>query len=152
MFRMPHSFAAVALLLVIVATCGAQRAARANDTGALIGGLIAGAIVYELLDDDDDYCRTYRYYGPPPYYRPPVYYPSYPRYYRPSGGVTIWYEGRAPSCGTYTYREHRPRYGQDQYWRAPSHGQRKVGPPAAYRRPGKKAGGGRYHPPRRYGK
>ncbi len=152
MFRVTHSWAAIALVVVVAATVCVQRPARANDTGALIGGLIAGAIVYELLDDDDDgYCRTYyhRPYYSGPYYRPPTYYyPSYPRYYGPSGGVTVWYEEHGPSWGG-CYRD----YGRGQVygdgWRAPSHAKRNVGPPPGYGRPGKQ-GGGKYHPPKRY--
>lgn len=152
MFRVTHSWAAIALLVVVAATVCIQRPARANDTGALIGGLIAGAIVYELLDDDDDgYCRRYHrgYYSPGPYYRPPTYYPSYPRYYGPSGGVTIWYDECYPSRRTYGYRDCGPSHRYGDGWRGPSQGKRNVGPPRGYGKPGKR-GGGRYRPPKCY--
>ncbi len=151
MFREIRSYAAIAVLLVIGATLGAQRPARANDTGALIGGLIAGAIVYELLDDDDDYyCRRYYdgYYYPRDYYYPPTYYRSYPRYYRPRSGVTVWYE-QPPFGGAYYYRDYGRGHGYGDGRRAPSHAQRGVGPPPLYRKHGKQ-GGGKYQPPRRY--
>jgi hypothetical protein len=151
MFRATHSYAAIALLLVLAATLGVQRPARANDTGALIGGLIAGAIVYELLDDDDDrYCRRYYdgYYHPQRYYRPPVYYRTYPRYCRPSSGVTVWYDV-GPSWGTYRYRDYGRGCGDGDWRRARSHAQHNVGPPPLYRKHGKQ-GGGKYQPPKRY--
>ena len=154
MSRTAYSFAAVTLLIAAVATFGAPRIARANDTGALIGGLIAGAIVYELLDDDDDgpYCRRYYHYDSYPgrYYSPPVYYRQAPRYYTPSYGTTIWYDQRYPSRRTRYYRDYdwAPRYAAPG--RAPSHAQRNVGPPPLYQKHGKKARGGKYQPPRRY--
>jgi hypothetical protein len=151
MYRATHSYAAIALLLVIGATLGVQRPARANDTGALIGGLIAGAIVYELLDDDDDYYgRRYYdgYYYPRDYYRAPTYYRSYPRYYAPRGGVTVWYEDCGRSRGGY-YRDYGYGRSYGDGWKARSHAKRKVGPPPRYRKYGKQ-GGGKYGPPRRY--
>lgn len=151
MYRATHSYGAVALLLVIGATLGVQRPARANDTGALIGGLIAGAIVYELLDDDDDYYGRRYYDGycyPRGYYRPPTYYRSYPRYYAPPTGVTVWYEDCGRSWGGY-YGDYGRGRGYGDGWRARSHAQRDVGPPPLYRKYGKQ-GGGKYQAPKRY--
>ena len=58
---------AMVLALAVAMTFSLQRAARANDTTALIGAIIAGAIVYEALDDDGPKYRApkhYRYEGP----------------------------------------------------------------------------------------
>jgi hypothetical protein len=134
----------VALLLVVAGSFGLQRAARASDAGAILGGVIAGAIVYELLDDDDDYgCSSY-YYGSPGYYRPPRY--RYYDYggcdYRPPVVQYRYYDygPRGRGCGSnYNYYD-----GPRTSYRAPSHAQRNVGPPPGY---GK---GGRYRAPGRY--
>jgi len=144
MGRTAYRVSVVALLLVLAASFGLQRAARAGDTGAVIGGILAGALVYEMLDDDDGYCYGHTYYYTPRYYRPPVH-----RYYG--------YYDYCPPVIEYRYYDHRPRsYGYDRYYdgsrysfkaqRAPSHAQRNVGPPPGYGR------GGKYAPPRRYGR
>ena len=136
----------IALLLVLAASFGLQRAARAGDAGAVLGGIIAGAIVYELLDDDNDYYgHSHYYYQSPGYYRPPVCRPYGYTYY-------------GPPVIEYRYYDYRPRtygYRYDGYYdgprtsyqarRAPSHAQRNVGPPPGY---GK--GGRSYSPPRYY--
>jgi hypothetical protein len=135
----------IALLLVLAASFGLQRAARASDAGAVLGGIIAGAIVYELLDDDNGYYGpSHYYYQSPGYYRPPVC---------RSYGYT--YYDYAPPVVVYRYDTCRPRpyaYRHDGYYdgprasyqarRAPSHAQRNVGPPPGYGR------GGKYAPPR----
>ena len=142
MGRTAYRLPVVALLVVLAASFGVQRAARAGDTGALIGGILAGALVYEMLDDDG-YCYGHTHYYTPRYYRPPVY----------------GYYDYGPPVIEYRYYDHRPRsygYRHDRYYdgprysfkaqRAPSHAQRNVGPPPRY------GGGGKYAPPRRYGR
>ncbi len=52
--------------------------ARANDTGALIGGLVAGALVGSAVTAATR-PKPYYYYGPPPPPPPPAYYPPPPR-------------------------------------------------------------------------
>lgn len=132
------------LLLALASHLGTLRPVRADDTGALIGGIIAGALVYELLDDDD-YCgpRYYQYY-----YRAPGYY-CRPPVWRTWGYECYTY---GPPVIEYRYYEVVPR-GQWYYdgppysyraRRAPSHAERDVGPPPKYR------GAGKYAPPRYY--
>jgi hypothetical protein len=140
----------IALLLVLAASFGLQRAARAGDAGAVLGGIIAGAIVYELLDDDNDHyghSHSHYYYESPGYYRPPVYGSyGYPYYDYAPPVVVYRYDGYRPP--TYRYR-HDGYYGgartSYQARRAPSHAQRNVAPPPGYRN-----GGRSYSPPRHY--
>ena len=140
-----------ALLLVLAASFGLQRAARANEAGAVLGGILAGALVYEMLDDGHhDWCGHVDYYCYPRGYRPPCgrpWYldPGYTVYYRdwrpPAYGY--WSYDYPPRTYAYRYDYSAPRgYGPE---RAPSRAQRGVGPPPPYRR-----GGGRYAPPPRY--
>jgi hypothetical protein len=139
--RLAHyRMAILALLLALVASVGVQRAARASDAGAVLGGIIAGAIVYELLDDDDDYCHSRYYYSSPPRYRAP----RYGYYYGPPVVEYRYYDygRRGGSCGSYSYYD-GPRTSTKAY-RAPSHAQRNVAPPPGY---GK---GDRYRAPDRY--
>jgi len=136
----------IALLLVLAASFGLQRAARAGDAGAVLGGIIAGAIVYELLDDDDGYYHTHYYYQSPGYYRPPVYGPYGYTYYNYAPPVVVY---RYDSCRPRTYHRYDGYYYDGprtsyQARRAPSHAQRQVGPPPGYNR------GGKYTPPRYY--
>lgn len=147
----PYRVPVLALMLVLAASFGVQRAARAGDAGAVIGGILAGAIVYELLDDDDNgYCgHTYYYHQTPRYYRPaycpPPYYGSgyyYGYAYAPPVVEYHYYDSRPR---TYVHRDYDgPRYSQKAY-RAPSHAQRNVGPPPRYQK-----SGGKYAPPSRY--
>ena len=135
-----YQLTAITLLLVLAAAFGLQRPARAGDAGAVLGGILAGVLVYELLDDDDD-CYTYTRY----YYRAPAYYPP-PRYRTWSYGYYC-----APPIVEYRYYEVTPRgycYEGPRYSfrarRAPSHAERDVAPPPLYRKDGK------YSPPPRY--
>jgi hypothetical protein len=146
----PYRVFILAPMLVLAASFGIQRAARASDTGAVIGGILAGALVYELLNDDDHgYCGHTYYYGAPGYYRPsycpPPYYGSgyyYGYAYAPPVIEYRYYDTRPR---TYVYRDYDgARYNQRAY-RAPSHAQRNVGPPPGYQR-----SGGKYAPPAHY--
>jgi len=140
----------MALLVVLAASFGLQRSARAGDAGAILGGIVAGAIVYELLDDDDDYGYSRYYYGSPSCYRQPRYgygynYYDYGGYYYNPPVVQYRYYDYGPrgrGCGSYDYYD-GGRTSHRAY-RAPSHAQRNVGPPPGY---GK---GGSYRPPGRY--
>jgi hypothetical protein len=141
---------ALSLLALLVAGMALPKIAHADDdTAAIIGGLLAGVIVYEMLDDDDDYnCyrRGYAYWGSPsgpPSYDPwrnrrPTDYYYYQRRYYPPVVEYRYYDDRPRGRGycdaPYSYRAQR----------APSHAQRNVGPPPLYR------GGGRYGLPPRY--
>ena len=141
-----YRVAITALLLVLAASFGVQRAARAGDAGAVLGGIIAGAIVYELLDDDDNYGYSHYDYSTPRCYRQPRYgyydYGGY--YYTPPVIEYRYYDYGSPGrrCRSYDYYDG----GRTSYkaYRAPSHAQRNVGPPPGY---GK---GGRYRAPGRY--
>jgi len=72
-------------VLALAMTLSLPRPAHAGDAGKIIAAVVAGAIVYELLDDDDD-GRVYR--------RPPrgrAYRPYEGRYgYAPYGGYGGW--------------------------------------------------------------
>ena len=150
-----YRVSALGLLTILAVTIGLPRVAHANDAEALLGGLIAGAIVYEMLDDDDGYC-----YGPgyQYYYRSPGYYRPYYDPWRYRGGRTLYYRDYCPPPIDYWYRttprrgytygyyDSGPNYGY-QARRAPSHAQRNVGPPPLYQK-----GGGKYAPPGRYRK
>jgi hypothetical protein len=127
MFTPGYRIGAVALMLTLAAGLGVQRVARAGDTGAVIGGIVAGALVYELLNDDDDYCyrgRT-RYYSPR--YRAGYYYDS-PGYYRrdygPSYELHVYYEddgcrrARAYAPDGYWYDGGRRAYSYDRGYAA----------------------------------
>ncbi|MBM3471753.1 MAG: hypothetical protein FJX75_00605 [Armatimonadetes bacterium] len=137
---------AIALLLVLAASFGLQRAARAGDAGAVLGGILAGAIVYEMLDDDN-YCHSHYYYHSPGYYPPPVYRSYGYTYYDYGPPVVVYrpYDYRPRTYGYYRYDGYYdgPRTSY-QARRAPSHAQRNVGPPPGYGR------GGKYSPPRYY--
>jgi len=140
----------VALLLVVAGSFGFQRAARASDAGAVIGGIVAGALVYEMLDDEPGCCGQVHYYHGPSYYHPPYRRPGYyggttVYYYDYYPPVTGWYYEVYPRTHAYRYDYYAPRYSERAY-RAPSHAQR-VGPPPAYHKPG-----GKYRPPSRYRK
>lgn len=91
---------AMILALAVAMTFTVQRKARANDTTALIGAIVAGALVYEALDDDGPRYRPpkyYRYEGPnrferawaPRYYGPDAYATPFPHRYDGR-----WYDGR----------------------------------------------------------
>jgi hypothetical protein len=91
---------AMILALAVAMTFTVQRKARANDTTALLGAIVAGALVYEALDDDGPRYRPpryYRYEGPTRFERAWA-----PRYYGRDGYATPfpqrydgrWYDGR----------------------------------------------------------
>jgi hypothetical protein len=91
---------ATVVALAVAMTFTGQRVARANDTTALIGAIVAGALVYEALDDDGPRYHPPRYYtyeGPNRFER--AWTPQYRRYdgyatpfpYRYDG---YWRDGR----------------------------------------------------------
>ena len=96
---------AMILTLAVAVTFTMQRAARANDTAALIGAVIAGALVYEALDDDG------------PKYRPPKYYRyEGPNRFERAWGPTYYHHGQYATPFPYRYDGHRAygppyRYG-----------------------------------------
>ena len=121
----------LALLLVLASTLGVQRAARAGDAGAILGGIVAGAIVYELLDDDGHHRARYRHNTP--YYGSHSYYNT-PRYYSPGGRTIVYHD--------YNYYTPSPR----RYYRPPQRGHGLYVAPRGHGR----GHGRRYAPPRRY--
>ncbi|MGQ9733103.1 MAG: hypothetical protein ACUVX8_17730 [Candidatus Zipacnadales bacterium] len=141
-YRMPISV----LLLTLALSFSGQRIAYANDADAVIGGILAGALVYELLDDDDDYCyrSSYHYYAPPCYRG--GYCVEYYRYPRPYIYHRYNYCPRTYVYEYYDYEWDTPRYSF-RAERAPSHA-KPVGPPAGYYRGG--GPGRKYSPPRGY--
>ncbi|MGQ9730724.1 MAG: hypothetical protein ACUVX8_05555 [Candidatus Zipacnadales bacterium] len=79
------------VLVALAMTFNLQRVAQASDTGKIVGAVVAGIIVYEILDDDDagpcwqrrpvwysphksTYDYRYRGYYNGPGYGPPVCY------------------------------------------------------------------------------
>jgi len=146
---MAYRVAIGALLLVLAGGFGLQRAARAGDAGAILGGILAGAIVYELLDDDDDYGYYGSYgYGSPGCYRAPRYgyYNGGGYYYAPPVVEYRYYDygRRGRGCGSYDdyYDGDRTSF---RAYRAPSHAQRNVGPPPGYGKGGPYRAPGRYY-------
>jgi hypothetical protein len=153
-------FASLTLLGVLVLAAGAQRAVRANDTTAFLGGLVAGAIAYDALRGNDHVaCYGYEpYYAPPPvYYVPPAptyyYVPPATTYYYAPPVTRVWYPSTVVyQPRTYVYRTHdydrpRPRQGWDGR-RAPSHAV--YATPPGYRRDGPPRSG-KYGPSRPHG-
>lgn len=122
----------LALLLVLASTLGVQRAARAGDAGAILGGIVAGAIVYELLDDDNYHNRGYYRYNTPRH-QTYGYYNTPRRYY--SSGPTIVYHDYDHYRPAPRHSYHPPRRGQGLYAAPRGHG---------------RGQGRRYAPPRRY--
>jgi len=136
---MTYRFAVLALLLVLASTVGVQRAAQAGDAGRILAGLAAGALVYELLDDDDCCCHT-----------------GYACRVHSSRRQN--YNHRSYNYNTYRYDDYGPRRGTTVVYRdggyvplghryAPSRGRRyqSYSPPNYGRR-----GRAQYNPPRRY--
>ena len=80
---------AMILVLAVAMTFSLQRAARANDTTALIGAVIVGALVYEALDDDGPKYRGPKYTTHKRYKAPNRYERAWsPRYYGYDGYAT----------------------------------------------------------------
>jgi hypothetical protein len=141
----PYRVFILALMLVLTASFGIQRAARASDTGAVIGGILAGALVYELLNDGHDYCGQTYYYHRAPGYCPAPYYGSGYYYGYAYAPPVIEYRYYDTYPRTYVYRDHDGRRYSHRDYRAPSHAQRDVGPPPRYQKSGRK-----YAPPSHY--
>jgi len=143
MNRLTRGVAITLTLAVLLTVFGLQRPARADDAGAIIGGLIAGALIYEALDNDH---HPAWYYGPPRavYPRSAYYYP------RPYRVVRIW----CPVCHTYRPRWHthyyRSRWVPAVSYRASSHAVY-ADPRPPYRKPSPHPGR-KHNPPRRYTK
>ena len=89
-------------VLALAMTFTMQRAARASDTGKVIGAIAAGVILYEILKDDD--------HGPA--YRHPPY------------GNAYGFYGRQPCCDPYRgYGGWQPAprvYGAPGYYGEPA--------------------------------
>lgn len=113
---------------VVLALAAPQQARADSKTGKIIGGLVVGALLYELLDDDDGSRRQGRYrhnqprrghhrndrYVPDPYYRDPF-----------SGEPLLYKDGRYYDLDSFPYKtrdyDHKRRQPKNNNrYRAPS--------------------------------
>ncbi|WP_245515914.1 hypothetical protein [Ancylobacter aquaticus] len=87
---------AIAIALPLLAVSPPAQAS--NSTGALIGGLVAGALIGSVVTSAANQPKTYYYAPPPP--PPPAYYPPPPR---PAYGPGYCGAPPYPPCRTPVY-------------------------------------------------
>ncbi|MDQ0346848.1 hypothetical protein [Ancylobacter vacuolatus] len=90
--------AALAVAIALPLLAASPPAQASNSTGALIGGLVAGALIGSVVTSAASQPKTYYYAPPPP--PPPAYYPPPPR---PAYGPGYCGAPPYPPCRTPVY-------------------------------------------------
>ena len=94
------------LFIIVLLLIGSIIPTYANDLGKILGGLVAGYIIYEALDQPTQPVYHHYYVVPPPTYRP---------YYMPPPPPSRYYEIRP----YYDYREPRREYRPEPFRQPP---------------------------------